>query len=274
VKEKSKSEKKRSSISLVYLFLKHYIAGNNRYGIHSPFVYNLLTGCIYNKTLPGEFQAIEEQRKKLEKDNRTIEINDLGSKKDKEIEVVKHCRTISGIAKKSLKSRRQAFLLYRLAKYFECKNILELGTCFGITASYLSMARPDTVVNTIEGCPQIAGVANTVFGSLGGMNIRLHVGDIDELLLPVLNDPGSPDLVFFDANHTKQATLSYFNIILGYIKESTVLIIDDIHWSKGMEDAWKEICSNDIVSVTVDLFYMGLVFFRKGLSKENFVIRY
>ncbi len=268
------SEKKRNKPGLIFSFIKHYIEGNSRYGIHSPFVYNLLTECVYSGSLPADYRMIEEQRKKLESDKRIIEVSDLGDRRDDSAEGVMQKRSISAIAKKSVKSRRQSALLYRLAKYFECYNILELGTCFGITTSYLSWSLPGVVVNTIEGCPQVAGIAKSVFEALNLKNVRLHVGNIDEILIPVLNNTGRADLVFLDANHTRDATLEYFNIVLDYTNENSVFIIDDIHRSAGMEYAWREICDHRSVSSTIDLFYMGLVFFRKGLSKESFVIRY
>ncbi len=261
---------KRSICILTYNYLKHFIKGKSCHGIHSPFMYNLLKNCIYYKNDLEEFELIEEQRKKLKTNNNYIKVNDFGSKTKAGICTKK----TSSIAKKSLKSPKQAALLHNIAKYFECKSILELGTCFGITTSYLSKAQPNANINTIEGCPQTASVAYKVFKSLNLNNIELHIGKIDELLIPILNKNNHPDFIFIDANHTQPSTIKYFNAIKNYIKDDLVIIIDDIHYSKEMEKAWHVICNDSEVSVTIDLFYMGLVFFKKGLSKENFKIRY
>jgi len=273
VKNKFSQDKKRNIITLGYSYLEHFFKGSTRHGTHSPFLYNLLSNCIYFNIPTEKFEDIEKQRERLKSNKETIKVRDLGGQKTK-----KPCnndyRSISGIAKSSLKGRKHATLLHKIAHYFECDNILELGTSFGITTSYLSRARPQANINTLEGCPQIANEAINVFESLDLKNITLHVGNIDELLQPVLDKNKAPDLIFIDANHTYQATTKYFNILLKYKKENTILIIDDIHWSPGMEKAWNEICSCPEVTVTVDLFFMGVVFFKKGLSKENFIIRY
>ena len=273
MKSKFSPDKKRNIIKLGYSYLEHYFKGNTRHGIHSPFLYNLLSNCIYFNIPSKEFEDIEKQRKRLKSTKETIKVSDLGSQKSKK-SYGEDFRSISGIAKSSLKNRKHAILLHKIAHYFECDNILELGTSFGITTSYLSKARPHANIDTLEGCPQIASEAQQVFKSLNLKNITLHTGNIDELLQQVIDKIKAPDLVFIDANHTYQATMKYFNILLKYKKENTILIIDDIHWSPGMEKAWREICSCPEVTVTIDLFFMGVVFFKKGLSKENFVIRY
>ena len=269
------NEGKRNTVSIAYLYFKHLIRAKTSHGIHSPFVFSLLKNCIYLKTNFKNFEDIEKQRKKLRVDKGFLEISDFGSYKKGEKGFVKRRQQIKMVARKSLKSPRQAAILYRLASYFECDNILELGACFGLTTAYLSRAHPQSIINTIEGCCRVAEIANNVFETLKLKNVKLYVGEVDELLIPVLQDMKSPPgLVFMDANHTQQATLKYFNTLTKYLDENSIIIIDDIHWSAGMEKAWNEICGHDAVSVTVDLFHMGLVFFRKGLSKENFLIRF
>ncbi len=269
--KKLRQEYKRGFAGLVFSYIKHFVKANSKYGIHSPFVYRLVTDCIFKKISSAEFEFIENHRKRLRADKSKIPVNEFGAKNNG---IAGKKDTISRIARNSLKSSKQAKLLYKVADYFECNNILELGTSFGITTSYLCKARPDALVNSIEGNSKVAGMANNIFESLELKNIRLHIGDIDNLLIPVLENIDAPDLIFLDANHTKNATIKYFNILIDYIDDNSLLIIDDIYWSNGMEKAWNEICDHHKVSVTVDLFYMGLVFFKKGLSKENFIIRY
>ncbi|WZL88411.1 class I SAM-dependent methyltransferase [Salinimicrobium sp. 3283s] len=81
------------------------------------------------------------------------------------------------------------------------------------------------------------------------------------------------DLLFIDGNHQKEATLSYFEKLLPTVHNDSVMIFDDIHWSKGMEEAWEEIKAHPKVKVSIDTFQWGLVFFRREQEKEHFVIR-
>jgi len=275
VKRDCFNERKKNLFGIGISYLKHFARGKTTHGIHSPFVYNLLKDCIYIKTPLKEFENIEKQRKRLKIDSRVIEINDFGSCKNSDNGFVNRRQRIKDIARGSLKSPGEAALLCRLISYFKCDNILELGTCFGITTAYLAQARPGATIYALEGCPQTAEIAKNVFNTLNLKNIRLHIGEVDRLLIPVLKAmEHAPGLVFMDANHTKNATLRYFNILTKFINENSIVVIDDIHWSEGMEHAWTEICKHPDVTVTIDLFHMGLVFFRKGLSRENFLIRF
>jgi predicted O-methyltransferase YrrM len=80
-------------------------------------------------------------------------------------------------------------------------------------------------------------------------------------------------LIYFDGNHSKEATLQYFNLLLPTITNETVWIFDDIHWSTDMTEAWETIKKHPKVKVTIDTFQWGLVFFRSEQEKEHFTIR-
>jgi len=129
-------------------------------------------------------------------------------------------------------------------------------------------------VITIEGCPQTAAVAGRNFKDLGIRNIELQVGNFDELLPDLIGTKPKLDFVYIDGNHRKDATLNYFNWCLPKVHENSLLIFDDIYWSEGMKEAWAQIKQHPEVTVTVDLFWIGLVFFKKGQAKEHFKIRY
>ena len=136
----------------------------------------------------------------------------------------------------------------------------------------MSLAAPESKINTLEGCPQTAKVARSGFEEHGLKNIELHVGDFEDLLPDLLNE-NQYDLVFFDGNHQREATLKYFELCLQAASENSLFIFDDIHWSPDMETAWKEIMEYPEVSLTLDTYQWGLVFFRKGREKEHFVLR-
>jgi predicted O-methyltransferase YrrM len=83
------------------------------------------------------------------------------------------------------------------------------------------------------------------------------------------------DLLFVDGNHRKEATLEYFNIFLEKATPQSIFIFDDIHWSKEMEEAWKLIQQHNSVTLTIDLFFLGMVFFSKDFKvKQHFPIRF
>ena len=258
------------SILYFYRFCKHYFFAKNLHGTHSPFVFALLTNVIYKKTKFKFSEAIEFQRNKLLNNASIITINDLGAGSNV---LITKKRSINAMAKSSLKSKKLAELLARLADHFQPQQIIELGTSFGITTAYLAQAAQKAKITTIEGCPEIAEIASSLFANLALNNIQLIVGNIDSVLKDVAKNSKALDFVYFDGNHTEEATLRYFYVCIPFSTASSVFVFDDIYWSTGMYNAWQKIKSNPNVTVTIDLFHIGLVFFKKDQAKEHFLIR-
>ena len=251
-------------------YLLHRLTAKTRHGTHSPFVYKLADEVIYNKRQFAQYNIIEAQRKKLLQNDTMIQVTDLGAgshlNKDR-------TKKVKEIAKNALKSPALAQLIHRLAKFSNPKSVIELGTCLGVTSAYLSTAAPEASVITIEGCPQTAAVAKQNFEDLKLNNIRLEVGNFDHILPGILAEQQQLDFVYIDGNHRKDATLNYFNWCLPKVHENTMLIFDDIYWSAGMKEAWAAIKAHPQVTVTIDLFWIGLVFFKKGQAREDFKLK-
>ncbi|MCX2494085.1 class I SAM-dependent methyltransferase [Pedobacter sp. PF22-3] len=252
-------------------YLKHRLTAKSRHGTHSPFVYKLADEVIYDLNDKSEYKNIEEQRKKLFNDDSVITVTDLGAGSHLN---KNRTKKVSQIAKNALKSPRLAKLIYRLAKSTKAKSAIELGTCLGITTAYLAKTDAQTQVVTIEGCPQTAAVARKNFQDLNLENIELHVGNFDLILPDIIAQQPSLDFVYIDGNHRKDATLNYFKWCLPKVTENSLLIFDDIYWSEGMKEAWAEIKNHPDVTVTIDLFWIGLVYFKKGQAKEHFKLKF
>lgn len=254
-------------------YISHWWASHNKkgFGIHSPFVFKLVTKIIHDYTLFYCFADIEKERIRLINDNTLVEVSDLGAGS----RVAKSSqRKISQIAKYSLKPAKQAQLLFRLINYFEFSNMLELGTSLGITTSYLSKTNSQSRVISLEGCPQIAQQAKQTLKNLQINNTTIIEGAFEETLPQAIAEFEKLDFVFFDGNHTKQATLEYFELCLPKINNDTLFVFDDIYWNQEMTEAWKSIKSHAKVVVTIDLFHLGLVFFRNELHPQHFKVRF
>lgn len=241
------------------------------HGIHSPFVYDLLTNVIENDNQYYIFADIENLRNQLLRSKQKMIVSDLGAgsalKNTRE-------RSIKKIVKHSAKNRKYGQLLFRLVHHFKPEILLELGTSLGFSSAYLAAPDKDSILHTIEGCNNLARYAMHNFSLLKLENIKSYNAPFEEALPKILNKIKVLDFAFFDGNHRKEPTLNYFNQCLGKINSNSVFIFDDIHWSAEMEEAWEEIKKHPQVVVTIDLFFLGLVFFRKELSKQDFVIRF
>jgi predicted O-methyltransferase YrrM len=258
------------SILLAWKYFKYLMASKTKHGIHSPFVYKLTTEVINNKEFTKEVSKVKELRDLLCKDENSIKITDLGAGSN--INRLK-TRKIKDIAKNSAKSEKYGRLLFNLCNYFKPKNTLELGTSLGISASYLALSKSEKVY-TLEGCPNTAKKAKENLKSLQIHNADIIVGDFKETLTPTLKKLKSLDFGFLDGNHQEKPTIEYFEECLNYCHENSVLIFDDIHWSQGMEKAWEHIKNHEKVYVSIDLFFIGIVFFNPTQRKEHFIIRY
>jgi len=182
--------------------------------------------------------------------------------------------TVRSVARRSLASRKEARRLSRMVSFMNAGQILELGTSLGVTTTYLAKANPDARIITLEGCPELSRMARHNFSKLRLKNITLREGRFEDTLEPALEELGKAGLVFIDGNHRGDALMDYFNWCLRYSHNGTVMVIDDIHASPSMEQAWETICRDERVTVSLDLFYSGWVFLRKESSKQHFRLRY
>ncbi len=250
-----------------YLFF--IFKSKNRHGIHSPFVYQLATHCFYNKTKKEWYEILLNYRKSLLKTTTIITIEDFGAGSKL---LQSNQRKVSHIAKNAGITNKRAQLLGRLSNYLEAKNILEIGTSVGLATASLRLANPTSTIISLEGCKNTATIAKENFEKFDLRNIKIIVGNFNKTLPQVLTNT-TFDLVFFDGNHQKQPTIDYFEQCLHHINNNSVFIFDDVYWSKGMQEAWQYIKNHPKVTVSIDTFYWGIVFFRKEQEKEHFVIR-
>ncbi|MFV7236304.1 O-methyltransferase [Flavobacterium sp. ZB4R12] len=261
-------------------FLWH---SKNEHAVHSPFVFTLLTKCFYDKKSKPEYAVLKNYRNSLLENNNTIEVTDFGAGS----KVFKsNKRAISKIAKTAGISPKRAQLLFRITNYLQPdpsdseqakQSILEIGTSLGLATSALSLGNLKAKIITLEGCPETAKIAQLQFQKFNCNNVESIITAFNSYLengnssLNTVTEHFS--LIYFDGNHSKKATLEYFELLLPTTINETVWIFDDIHWSPEMEEAWEIIKKHPKVTVTIDTFQWGLVFFRREQEKEHFVIR-
>jgi len=253
-------------------FCKHLFSRTHVQVLHSPFVYELYTKCIMADNLLPEFEPIEKRRKQLLGMPVPLAFTDAGAGSS-----VTN-KTVSSVARYSLKPARQARLLARLITCLKPREVLELGTCFGITTSYLTLGGkqiPGFSITTFEGVEKIASIARETFEKLELTGkIQFKTGLFDKVLPSFLEQLPQVDFAFIDGNHQYAPTIAYFELLAQKSTNETILVFDDIHWSADMEKAWEFIKKDARVTVTIDLYYLGLVFFRKEQAIEHFCLKF
>ncbi len=260
--------------SITVKYIRYYLTASNGkgHGIHSPFIFDFIQNVLNDEREFYAFIPIENLRQKLLKDNAVLEVQDLGAGS---VIGKTNQRSIAKIASHTLKSRKFGRLLFRIVNYFSPSTIIELGTSLGVSTAYLASGNGAAKVYTVEGANSIADQAEKNFIGLNLYNTQLKRGNFDEILPGILNEVKIVDLAFIDGNHRLEPTLRYFEQLINKVDENSILIFDDIHWSMEMESAWDQIKKDPRVMATIDLFFVGLVFFRKDFkARQHFVIRF
>ncbi|MBT8275184.1 MAG: class I SAM-dependent methyltransferase [Bacteroidia bacterium] len=248
-------------------YLKFLTRATNQHGVHSPFVYKLITECFYDRSEYAAYKILADHRSHLFNDLDAIEVLDFGAGS----RVFKsNVRKVSAIAKNAGIRKKRQQLLNRLVHYLEPATILELGTSVGLSTMALALGNKEATVTSLEGCPQTSKKAQQYFDRFQMHNIDLHNVEFENYLS---NSTEIYDLIFIDGNHSKEKTIAYFNSLRKHVNNNSLIIFDDIYWSKEMTAAWKEIIADDSVTVSIDTFQWGLVFFRKEQKKQHFNVR-
>lgn len=253
-------------LGIVRNFLSYYIKSSTLQKVKEPFVQQLLSEVLEDDRFYYSFGLLKSLRKRLEFNTTIINITDLGagSRVHKSNQ-----RTVNSILKTAVSPTWQCEFLFRLVNFLQPQTKLELGTSLGLSSLYQYMPNTKADLYTLEGCPNLAAFAQQQFKAYKAKNIHSIVGDFKNSLPTTLQKIERLDYAFLDGNHQKQATLDYFEACLPYCHKNTVLVFDDIHWSDGMQEAWETIQQHPKVSLTLDLFYMGLVFFRTTSQQQK-----
>lgn len=263
-----------SSLTILKKYFKYLFkaSNGNGHGVHSPFVFTFIKEVLNKKAQSVFLVPIENRRKILSHETENIQVWDrgAGSRQTSNSE-----RSIQSIAKGALKPKKYSQLLFKIIANYQPEHVLEMGTSLGITTCYLAAANSKAKVVTMEGAPNIAAIAKQTFQEVGLTNIQIMEGDFNETLPKYLETIDQVGVAYVDGNHRYEPTIQYFNLLLDKSNDDSILIFDDIHWSAEMEQAWDEIKSHPSVTLTIDLFFIGLVFIRKAQKeKEHFIIRY
>jgi len=251
--------------SILRKALVFYLQAKTRFQVETPFVQNFITEVLENNRnyyAPGKIIALRER---LRQDQRTIQHTDFGAGS----RLGSREKSVRSFVNTSASSKFKGEILFNLARYSKAKTILELGTNVGLGAAYLASANSDSQVETIEGCPQLSQVAREALSVIGINNVNVTAGKFSEQLKHICAKLKKIDLVFIDGDHSYQGTINYYQEIQPYLHDKSIVVFDDIYWSDGMTKAWNEIKNKSEVSLNIDVFRLGIVFFNKELKKDE-----
>lgn len=259
-------------VNLIFQYLSYKLFARHKHGqgIHSPFVYGLITKVLTRYKKFPAFQNIEKVRKQYLQSDKPVVIKDHGAGSRT---LKKSVRKLKEIVKTSAVSAKYGRMLYHLVTFYQPQIIAELGTSTGISTAYLASAAANTKVLTVEGNTSLAQIARNTFQELNIRNTEQITGTFDNALPYILQCFKGKVLVFIDGDHQYESIMDYFHRIRSYSDEC-LIIIDDIRWSEDMLKAWNKIISDSSVQISIDIFYMGMVLLNRNTQKCHFVIRF
>lgn len=249
-------------------YITHRFTAKTRHGTHSPFVYKLIDEVIYDFSAKKPYHTIEQQRKKLWNDHRFLSLNDQKGIPQKTIGSLKQLINNSPTAIKVDQLR------YRLVAYHSPANLLQFGTQLGITTAYLALANPQAPITAFESSKQLASLAHTNLSALDIQNVALKVGDTNVLFHQTLANADALNCIYFNDDCNKETFLQYFNLCLTKTTTASFFVIDDIYKNEERKAIWKEVKAHPRVTVTIDLFWIGIVYFKTNQAKEHFKIKF
>ncbi len=257
-------------IAFRYLLYRLFAPHRKGFGVHSPFVFFLVNEVLIKKD-NQHLLEINAWRNNIVKDDSIVVTVDTGagSKVHSGLK-----RSVGRIAKKSSIRHKYGRVLYKLVSEFKPLTVIELGTGIGISTAYLSKAFEQAQVISIENDESKINIAAKELAKLNQENIVIKEGEFSEVLPSVMNALKHPLLFFIDGDHSYKASIEYFSMIKKVANPDTIIVFDDIRWSEDMEAAWMKIKQDESIRVSIDLFFMGIVFFREGIPKQEFIINF
>ncbi len=259
-----------------FAYIRHFFCAWNTTGegIHSPYLFELVRFVLRDENAYYCFADIERRRELLLACQDVLDVTDFGSAGSPEGKQVQ--RRVCDIARTHLERPKIGQLLFRLVNFIAQHEkrpleILELGTSLGVTTAYLASAGSRHRVMTLEGSEAVLRVAQGVWRALRLENIEWQQGNIDDTLFKCARE--KLDLAYVDANHTFEATMRYVRFLLPRMNEKGVIVIDDIHHSEQMEQAWAALKDDARVTTSMDLYHVGLLFVDPHYLKRHYRIR-
>lgn len=251
--------------------MQHWKQAQTRYGIHSPFMYEFVTKVLPHRSSP-EGAKIEAIRKELARSSEMLEITDFGAGYGGKQESVIR-KTMKEVVKSSARSRREGELLRRIMAFYRPEETIELGTNLGFSSLYLKSGFPETRLRSVEGARALVEQARRNFEK-AGYTADLRHQEFDAFLSQFSVHPQPVNLFFLDGNHRYEPTVKYCKIMMEYLGPNSIIILDDINWSEEMRAAWETVKEMEAVTVTADLFVMGIAFVKRNQAKEHFRLRF
>lgn len=244
-----------NSLLQVLKYVQYYFKASNAkgHGIHSPFVFELVTKVLNDDRQFYSFEPIEHLRKQI---------------------IHQDKKSKGGVVERLLLPKFDQ-LLFKLVHFRAPDSIVNIGCSMGLSVPYLASANLNTPLYALEPSLENAELAKAQFIQLGLNNIQLITGSLSNSLPDLLGKITKLDIAMVNVELSYDGLIALFNQLVGKAHPGSMIVLSHINLNDEIERAWEQIKQHEAVTLTVDLFHLGLIFFRKeNIIKENFIIRF
>ncbi|MDU1890228.1 MAG: class I SAM-dependent methyltransferase [Dysgonomonas sp.] len=220
----------RTGVKLLYKIRHH-----RGHGIHSPFVFNLVTKVIEEKSPYHAYQDIKD--------------------------------ALEGKSYKYYRVNKYNLLAFRLVNYFESRNILEIGSGYGLNTLCLTAHSSKVNCTCVETSLSKYSLAQNLYEDWG-RNIKLYT----DLSLPDLEE--KQDCIYIDLSNYNHMPEDFISYLVSLCTEKTFIIVKGIRTNKRNQALWKSIKDIKSRTAVLDLFNLGIVFFDTKLYRWKYQISF
>lgn len=242
------------------------------YGIHSTFVYGLIRGVLMESGRNTSYYSWIRTMQKALYGNKKALLTDSRGSGSKSLKV--RSKTAGKLAKTSGLPQKYIRLLINLTHYLKVQQVLELGTCCGLTSACIAKGNKNLFVHTIEGNEERYQLALGMFSKWRVENVVAEHDDFARAIARFRQSGERFDMVFIDGDHDFDPTMKYFEQSLKILNSGGIIVVDDIYWSPSMNRAWQAIQAHAATTITIDLYRLGLVFIGRQQAKQHFRVRF
>lgn len=224
------------------------------HGIHSPFLFRLITQVIENKGCYSAYPLLKSAGENMKNMLDILDFESFRQQKCSEHDLRKF---------HSL-SPKYDRLLFRLVNDFTPASVAFFGSTFGVTLLALALADKRKTV--------VAQMNNNHFRSFCRRLIDVYeVGNIE---ITETGIASTADFVVIQNPLDPENCDQIISSVLERRGFQGTVVVCGIHYSSKMEAVWTSQKSKRAVRVTLDLFEIGIFICREGLQKEEFVLRF
>ncbi len=224
--------KKIKSFLRFLSYLRHakYHGGH---GVHSPFVFDLITNILEEKNPYYHYARIENQRRVLSKKNIPLQ------------------------------KKKYDQAVFRIVNAAGPASIIEIGNSGGITSAYLAVSSKETPYFLLQNSNDeiFSHIPKTV----------ILKGIFTEALPEALQLVSQVGCVYFHLTQTGPDTISLFEQCLQKASKECVFIFEGIYTSETTKAIWKEIIQKEQVRISLDMYGLGLVYINPILQKQDYI---